>query len=52
MINGTQHITPFNTDDESTGDTDSIWTLFSYTGIYDMAIGLLVPAGLGIFCIR
>ena len=28
MINGTQHITPFNTVDESTGDTDWIWTLF------------------------
>ena len=50
MINGTQHITPFNTADESTGDTDSIWTLFSYTEINVMAIGLLVPAELGIFC--
>ena len=50
MINGTQHITPFNTVDESTGDTDSIWTLLSHTGIYVMAIGLLIPAGLGIFC--
>ena len=50
MINGTQYITPFKTADESTGDTDLIWTLFSYTGIYFMAIGLLIPAGLGIFC--
>ena len=50
MINGTQHITPFNTADESTGDTDSIWTLFSHAGLYVMAIGLLIPAGLGIFC--
>ena len=50
MINGTQHITPFNTADESTGDTDSIWTLFSHTGIYVTAIGLLIPAVLGIFC--
>ena len=33
MINGTQHITPFNTADESTEDTDSIWTLFSHAGI-------------------
>ena len=38
MINGTQHSTPFNTADESA--EDSIWTLFSYAGIYVMAIGL------------
>ena len=50
IISGTQHITPFNTADESTEDTDSIWTLFLHTGIYVMAIGLLIPAGLGIFC--
>ena len=50
MINGTQHIMAFNTTDESTEDTDSIWTLFSHTGIYVTAIGLLTPAGLGIFC--
>ena len=50
MINGTQHITPFNAADESTGDTDSIWTLFPHTGIYVTAIGSLIAAGLGIFC--
>ena len=36
--------------EESTADTDSIWTLFSHTGAYVMAIGSLIPAGLGIFC--
>ena len=50
MINSTQHIMPFNTADESTGDTDPIWTLFSHARIYVMAIGLLIPTGLGIFC--
>ena len=50
IISGTQHITPFKSADESTGDTDSIWTLFSHMGIYVRAIGLLIPAGLGIFC--
>ena len=44
-----QHITPFSPE-ESTGDTDSIWTLISHTGVYVMAIGPLIPAGLGIFC--
>ena len=50
MINGTQHITPFNTTDQSPEDTDLVWTLFLYTGMYITAIGSLIPAGLGIFC--
>ena len=48
MAKGIQHTTPFSPE-ESTGDTDSIWTLFSHTGVHVMAIGLLIPAGLGIF---
>ena len=48
MAKGIQHITPFT--EESTGDTDSIWTLFSHTGVFVMAIGLLIRAGLWIFC--
>ena len=50
IINGTQQIMPFSTTDESTEDTDSIWTLFLHTGMYITAIRLLIPAGLGIFC--
>ena len=50
MAKGIQHIKPFTSPEESTGDRDSIWTLFSYTGVYVMVIGLLIPAGLGIFC--
>ena len=49
IAKGIQHITPFSPE-ESTGDTDSIWTLFSHSGAYVTAIGLLTPAGLGIFC--
>ena len=41
---------PFDTTDDSTEDTDLIWTLFAHTGIYISAIGLLIPAGLGLFC--
>ena len=41
---------PFDTDDESTEDTGSIWTLFSHTGMYVTAIGSLIPVGLGFFC--
>ena len=51
MINGTQHITHFNTTEESTGDTDPIWTLFSHMRIYVTAIGSLIPAGLGFFVV-
>ena len=50
MINGIQPIIPFKSPEESTGDTASIWTLFSHTGVYVMAIRSLIPAGLGIFC--
>ena len=49
MAMGIQHITPF-LPAESTGDTGLIWTLFSHTGVYVMAIGSLLPAGVGIFC--
>ena len=50
IINGTQHIMLFDTTDESIEDTDSIWTLFLHTGMYVTAIGLLISAGLGLFC--
>ena len=50
MINDTQPIMPFDMDDESTEDTDSIWTLFSHTGMYITAIGSLIPVGLRLFC--
>ena len=50
MISGITPITPFTSPEESTGDTVSIWTLFSHTGVYVMAISSLIPARLGIFC--
>ena len=50
MVSSNRPVTPFMSTDESIGDTASIWTLFSHTGIYVMAIGSLIPAGLGIFC--
>ena len=34
MISGIKPITPFTSPNESIGDTKSIWTLFSHTGIY------------------
>ena len=50
MISGNEPITPFASPTVSIDDTASIWTLFSHTGVYIMAIGSLIPAGLGIFC--
>ena len=49
MATGIQHVAPFSPE-ETTGDTDSICILLSHTGIYVMAIGSLITAGLGIFC--
>ena len=43
-------INPFLFIDDSVGETVSVWTLFFHTGVYVMAIGSLIPAGLGIFC--
>ena len=50
MISGIKPIAPFISPEESTGDTVSIWTLFSHTRVYIMGIRLLIPAELGIFC--
>ena len=50
MVNGIHPITPFTSPEESTGETVSIWTLFSHTGVNVMSIGSLIPVGLEIFC--
>ena len=47
LLNSTMPIVPFNT--ESSGNTDSIWTLFTHPGIYIPAIGSLIPVGIGLF---
>ena len=50
LLYNTLPIMSFDMDKESTEHTDSIWTLFSHPGVYVTAIGLLIPAGLGLFC--
>ena len=50
LLNNTLPILPFDMNKESTEHIDSIWTLFSYPGIYVTAIGSLILAGLGLFC--
>ena len=49
MLNNTPPIMPSDMEKESMKHMDSIWTLFSHTGMYIIAIRLLIPAGLGLF---
>ena len=42
MISGITPITPFTSSAESIDDTESIWALFSHTGVYVMVIGSLI----------
>ena len=48
LLNSTMPVMPFNT--KSSGNTDSIWTLFTHPGIYVSAIGLLLRVGIDLFC--
>ena len=50
MLNNTPPMMPFDMDEEPTEHTNLIWTLFSHRGMYIKAIGLLIPAGLGLLC--
>ena len=50
MIISNRPMNPFLSTDESTGETVSVWTMCSHAAVYVMAIGLLIPTGLGIFC--
>ena len=47
LLNSTMPVVPFNT--ESSGNTDSFWTLFTHPGIYISAIGSLIPVGISLF---
>ena len=48
LLNSTMHLVPFNTD--LSEDTDSLWSVFSHSGIYISALGLIIPVGIGLFC--
>ena len=50
MITSNRPVNSFLPTDESTGETASVWTLFSHAGVYIMAIGLPIAAVSGIFC--
>ena len=48
LPNSTMPIVPFNT--ESSEDTDSLWSVFTHPGIYVLALGSIIPVGIGLFC--
>ena len=50
MFTSNRSVNLFLSTDESTGETVSVWTLFSHAGVYVTAIGSLIPVGLGTFC--
>ena len=48
LLNSTTPIVPFNT--ESSGNTNSLWSVVTHPGIYVSALGLIIPVGIGLFC--
>ena len=48
LLNSTMPVVPFNT--ESSGNTVSIWTLFTHPGIYASTMGSLIPVVIRLFC--
>ena len=48
LLNSTMQLTPFNT--EPSGDTVSLWSVFTHPGIYVSALGSIIPVGIGLFC--
>ena len=48
LVDSTMPIVPFNT--ESSGNTNSFWSVFTHPGIYISALGLIIPIGIGLFC--
>ena len=47
LLNSTMQIVPFN--NESSEDTDSLWSVFTHPGIYISALGSIIPVGIGLF---
>ena len=48
LLISTMPLVPFNT--EPSGDTDSLWNVFTCPGIYVSALGLIIPIEIGLFC--
>ena len=48
LHNNSLHLTPFNM--KLSEDTNTLWNLFTYPGIYISALGSLIPVGIGLLC--
>ena len=48
LLNSTMQLVPFNI--VPSEDTDSLWSVFTYPGIYISALGSIIPVGIGLFC--
>ena len=48
LLNSSLHLTTFNR--KPSEDTNTLWNLFTHPGIYVSALGLILPAGIGLFC--
>ena len=48
FLNSTMPLVPFIT--EPSGDTYSLWSVFTHPGIYVSALGSIIPIGIGLFC--
>ena len=48
FLNSSLHLTPFNM--KPSEDTDALWNLFTHPGVYILALGSLIPVGIGLFC--
>ena len=48
LLNNSLCMTPFNM--ELSGDTDTLWNMFTHPAIYVSALGLLIIVGIGLSC--
>ena len=48
LLNNSLYMTPFNM--ELSGDTDTLWNMFTHPAIYVSALGPLMIVGIGLFC--
>ena len=48
LLNSSLCLTPFHM--KPSEDTNTLWNLFTHPGIYISALGLILPAGVGLFC--
>ena len=47
LLNNSLHLTPFNM--KPSEDNNTLWNLFTHPGIYVSTLGLILPAGVGLF---